>query len=335
MEHQLQPGTSAALQPAEGPATWHGGEQSRRPDWILHLSSSQKAELEQAAERVRASGLKLEDAGSADFSLPSLAPLLAAVGQELSQGRGFVLVRGLSVADYTADEIGTIFWGIGSCLGTGVAQSAAGDRLGHVIDRGSKERYYTAGGAIEFHMDPADVVGLLCLRGAPEGGQSRIASAAAIHNTMLSERPDLLKLLCRGFHCSRRGHGDSVTDWRVPVFATTGDRLECYFLPITIRQAAEEGFPLSGMEQQAIDYLQAVAARPGIFLDMDFQPGDMQFLNNRVILHARTDYRDHPDPALKRHLLRLWLMMPDWPARSHRMQLHRRTDRAGGGVASS
>jgi hypothetical protein len=324
---------SAAL--ALGPAAWQGEIQSQRTDWIFHLSPAQKAELEQAARHVRASGLKLEDAGPADFSLPSLAPLLAAVNRELSQGRGFVLVRGLAVADYTPDEIGTIFWGIGCCLGTGVAQSSAGDRLGHVIDRGSRERYYTAGGAIEFHMDPADVVGLLCLRGAPEGGQSRIASAAAVHNVMLVERPDLLQLLYRGLHCSRRGHGDSVTEWRVPVFAPAGGTLECYFLPITIRQAAEEGFPLSEMEQQAIDYLQAVAARPGIYLDMDFQPGDMQFLNNRVILHSRTDYRDHPDPALKRHLLRLWLMMPEWPGRSAGMRLHRRTDRAGGGVSSS
>ena len=40
---------------------------------------------------------------------------------------------------------------------------------------------------------------------------------------------------------------------------------------------------------------------------MDFQPGDIQWLNNSVILHAREAYDDDPDPARRRHLLRLWL----------------------------
>jgi hypothetical protein len=321
------------LQPAAGPAVWYGKDQSQENDWIIHLSAEQQAELARAANQVRSCGLKLEEARRADFSLPTLAPVLARIKRELYAGRGFVLVRGLAISNHSVDEMGTIFWGIGTCLGTGVAQSSAGDRLGHVINRGSTDRYYTAGGAIEFHMDPVDVVGLLCIRSALAGGQSRIASAAAIHNVMLAERPDLLQLLYRGFHCSRRGHGDQVTEWRVPVYAPNAERLESYFLPITIRQAAEEGFPLAADEQEAIAYLQAVATRPGIYLDMDFQPGDFQLLNNRSIFHARTDYQDHPDPDLKRHLLRLWLMMPDWPERCREMRLHRRTDRAGGGVA--
>jgi hypothetical protein len=326
---------SNSPQSAFGPAVWNGADQSQKTDWIVHLSNEQQAELARAANQVRTSGLKLEEARRSDFSLPTLAPVLSRIKRELYAGRGFVLVRGLGISDHSADEMGTIFWGIGTYLGTGVAQSAAGDRLGHVIDRGSTDRYYTAGGAIEFHMDPVDVVGLLCIRSALAGGQSRIASAAAIHNVILAERPDLLELLYRGFHCSRRGHGDQVTEWRVPVYAQNAGELESYFLPITIRQAAEEGYPLARDEQEAIDYLQSVAARPGIYLDMDFQPGDFQLLNNRSIFHARTDYQDNPDPDLKRHLLRLWLMMPDWPERCSAMRLHRRTDRAGGGVAAN
>jgi len=40
---------------------------------------------------------------------------------------------------------------------------------------------------------------------------------------------------------------------------------------------------------------------------MEFQPGDIQLLNNAKILHAREAYTDHDDPAERRHLLRLWL----------------------------
>ena len=323
------------IRPVSGPAVWAGDELYRESDWIVQLDRDQIIELECAADYVRSSGLKLDDATRTDFNLPTVAPVLEAARFELEKGRGFVLIRGLPVSNYTSDEIGTIFWGIGTYLGTGVSQSAEGDRLGHVVNRGATDRYYTAGGPIEFHMDPVDVVGLLCLRAALEGGKSRIVSSLALHNIMLKERPDYIELLYRGYYCSRRGHGEKVTEWRIPVYAKGEGGLESYYLPITIRQAEEEGCPLTDIERQAMDYLQAVASRPGVYLDMDFRPGDMQFLNNRVIFHARTDYRDDPDPDLRRHLLRLWLMMTGWPERPGPMHLHGRTDKAGGGVQSA
>jgi hypothetical protein len=111
--------------------------------------------------------------------------------------------------------------------------------------------------------------------------------------------------------------------------------MESYFLPITIRQAEGDGIALSEAEQEAMKFLQNVAARKRVFLDMDFRPGDIQFLNNRLIFHARSDYTDSPDPTLRRLLLRLWLMMPDWPNRHPAMNLHKKTDRAGGGVQAA
>jgi len=40
---------------------------------------------------------------------------------------------------------------------------------------------------------------------------------------------------------------------------------------------------------------------------MVLEPGDIQFLNNYVVVHSRTDYVDHDDPERLRRLLRLWL----------------------------
>ena len=42
-------------------------------------------------------------------------------------------------------------------------------------------------------------------------------------------------------------------------------------------------------------------------LDMDFAPGEIQFINNYTVMHSRSAYEDHPDPALRRDLIRLWL----------------------------
>lgn len=264
-----------------------------------------------------------------------MAPKLTATAAVLERGSGFILLRGLPAESLPQDLLQIIYWGIGTHLGVGVSQSAAGDRLGHVFDRGTqdKERYYTRGGALEFHMDPVDVVGLLCLRSALSGGASRIVSAGEVHNLIQAERPELLQVLYRGFHHSRSAYGEATPSARVPVFAQGAQGIECYFLPVTIRQAAQEqGQPLSAIEQEAMAFVDQVANRPGVFLDMDFRVGDIQFLSNRCILHSRTDYTDHPEPERKRHLLRLWLMMPRWPPRAAAMRFHERVDRAGGGV---
>jgi hypothetical protein len=316
---------------ARGGAVWRGADQPPR-QWIVALDSEDCAELIRNAERLR--GRSLDTIQQADFLLPRVGGRLVAVATTLEKGSGFILLRGLPAERLSQDLLQIIFWGVGTHLGVGVSQSAAGDRLGHVFDRGAvdKERYYTRGGALEFHMDPVDVVGLLCVRTAASGGASRIVSAGQVHNLIRAERPELLQLLYRGFHNSRRGHGETVPSERVPVFAQGSHALECYFLPVTIRQATEQGHPLSALEEEALAFVDEVANRPGVFLDMDFRAGDMQFLNNRTILHARTDYVDYPEPERKRHLLRLWLMVPKWPSRPEVMNFHGRVDRAGGGV---
>jgi len=57
----------------------------------------------------------------------------------------------------------------------------------------------------------------------------------------------------------------------------------------------------------AMDLIETIANDPAFHVEMDFRPGDIQLLNNSVILHAREAYEDDPDPARRRRLLRLWL----------------------------
>ena len=323
---------TTSIPEARGPAVWRGADQDAA-DWIVPLDADDCAELVRAAETLR--GRPLDSIRRADFAISRVTRKLADIAAVLERGTGFVLLRGLPADDLPQDVLAIIYWGLGAHLGIGVSQSAAGDRLGHVYDRGAtadKWRYYTRGGALDFHMDPVDVVGLLCLRTAMSGGASRIVSAGEVHNVIRAERPDLLQALYRGFHHSRRGHGEAVPSARVPVFAQGGRSMECYFLPVTIRQAVEEGYPLSAIEEEAMAFVDEVANRAGVFLDMDFRVGDIQFLSNRTILHSRTDYVDHPEPERKRHLLRLWLMMPQWSPRPAAMTIHERIDQAGGGV---
>lgn len=312
---QVQP----RKQPISGPSVWTGDDYAGRDDWIYRLSAAHLAELEDAVAKIPVEVPALYDVTADDFPLPSLGPDLAKLGEVLERGRGFVLIRGLTPERYGDDRLAAIFWGIGAHLGVGLAQSTKGDRLGHVTDLSGpgsdirQMRNYELGGDLRMHTDlNNDVVGLLMLRAAKSGGESRIASSMAIHNIILLERPEFLEPLYRGyyFHLLRkeRADGPNRTAHRVPVFSDYQGALSCHFNPSPVERAAERaGVTLSALEEGAFRYFGEVAKRPGVYLDMDLRPGDIQFLNNHVILHGRTDYEDWPEPERRRHLLRLWL----------------------------
>ena len=322
-----------------GPCVWQGSDYRNPADWVYTLSAAALADIDRAMRRVRDAGLNLDDVTPAEFDLPALAGDLAAMAEILHAGRGFVRLQGIDRARYSDDELGIILWGLGTHLGIGVSQSQRGDRLGHVQDRGEVGRYYGIGGPIEVHMDPSDVTGLMCLTSARHGGATPLMSSFAVHNAILAERPDLLAVLYRGFHYGSETvikGGLPITEHRIPVFNFVAGEPDCFFLPAAIRGPnGEPRDALPAVEREAIDYLQAVAGRPEMKIDMVIEPATAQFINNRVILHARADYQDWPEPERKRHLLRLWLMMPGWPKRPPQVQMLRSTDRAGGGIAKA
>ncbi len=323
-----------------GPLAWRGAQFGPRQQWQFTLAETHLAEIAQAVAALEGRNLGLLEITKADFPLPHLARELAEMGKTLHSGRGFVLMTGIDVERYPEDVLRKIFVGIGAHFGISVSQSHRGDYLGDVIDRkeAGNERPYRRGGMISMHRDPSDIVGLFCYRNAKWGGLSRVASAATVWNVFLSERPDLLAPLIEGFHFYRptadRGASPPLTAVKLPVFAADMDgQLHCSFIPELIRSGARhDGGNLSPLAAEALDFFEAVTNREGIFLDMEFRPGDMQFLNDRTTIHGRTDYQDWPERERRRHLFRLWLMCPRWPRPSVRLNVFDEADRAGGGI---
>ena len=324
------------LQTLEGPAIWSSDDFQSDGEWIYHFSEAAIADVDQAIKRIRDQSITLDDITADDFNLPALAEELQQMKQILADGRGFVMLKGLSVEKYSDQEFEIILYGIGTHLGVGVSQSQLGDRIGQVKDVGGVGRYYTAGGPIEVHMDPVDITGLLCLRQAKTGGESWIMSAGNIHNLLLEENSEHLEVLYRGFHYGgTQGSNLSFrTPHRLPVFANSASGPVCFYLPKAILGWSDlPGSELDDIETEALEHLNGIAQRQQVYLKMDLQPGDIQFLNNRKLLHARSDYEDHPEPDRARHLLRLWLMAPEWPPLPEEMNFLPSTDRAGGGIA--
>jgi hypothetical protein len=178
-----------------------------------------------------------------------------------------------------------------------------------------------------------DIVALMCLRAAKSGGISRIASAAAVHNRLLEERPDLLAALY-GDYVFRRMEldaelGSGVLVKKVVIFSRQSGELTCNVSGSYPRRAVAAGDTvLTHLQSEALAALQRLAASPELQLDMSIGEGDIQFLNNRAVLHGRTGYEDWPEVTRRRHLMRMWLQVPSWPRLPDNQGMHTAADHA-------
>jgi len=300
-----------------GPAAWYGADLAKRRDWIVELGVEDVAELDRAIQSFAGSGLEMDRISPATFKLPNLAARLEHMLEEILHGRGFVLVRGFPVERYSFEQAAIGYLGFGSYLGSFRSQNAKGHLLGHVKDIGldikdSTTRYYQTNRQLDYHTDSCDIVGLICLKTAKQGGASRIVSSATLYNEIFKRRPDLLPQLFHPFPTDRRGEvPPGMLPWfDVPVFNWYGGELTTIYVGQYIR-SAQDNYPaarrLTAAEREALAVFDELADAPELRLQMDFQPGDMQFLHNHQILHSRTDFVDWDEPARRRHLLRLWL----------------------------
>lgn len=300
-------------EPVTGAVAWKGSELVRDQSWIYRFTERNLDEIESALRKARGARVPPHRIRPDDFPLPSMKSELAEIAHELEWGRGFVQMKGMRVDRLSEDDIRLAYAGIASYLGTAVSQNAKGDLLGDVRDLGldirkQGVRGYQTSTASPFHADESDVVGLLCLRPARSGGASCIVSSMAVYNALLARYPWYVALLYRPFCFDWRGEQPegSPPVYRWPVFEYFDGRLTCRYSRRMIEFAQKTtGLQLARVEIEAFDILDRLIEE--FRLDIQFESGDIQFLNNYVILHSRTEFEDYPEPDRRRHLLRLWL----------------------------
>jgi hypothetical protein len=307
--------------PLQGAAVWRTAGVTVASDWSIELTDTQRIAIVEAARAAMAAGVTLATLTRSQFSLGVLAETIAEWSTELERGRGFVLLRRFPIDLLTEQETELAYAGFGSHFGTPVGQNKDAELLTHVRDErlpasAGKVRLYRTRERQDFHSDGADIIGLLCLHPARRGGESRIVSSGAIYNEILRTRPDLLEALYEPTGWDRQG---DVPSGELPWFllAPINDVQglpRVFYLGWYIRDAQRHpDVPrLTAAQSEAMELLEALANDPTFHLEMDFQPGDVQLLNNGRILHAREAYEDDEDLAERRHLLRLWLAAHDF-----------------------
>jgi len=312
--------TDAARAPIGGPAVWHAADVADPTAWTIELDERQRAQLVEVARAAHHAGRTAATLTPQDVPLPALADVLGQTVLHLDQGRGFVLLRRFPVDLLAPEEVELAYFALGLHLGTPVSQDAAGTLLGHVRDErvertGPEVRLYRTRERQDFHTDGADIIGLLCLHGAKAGGESQLASSYAVYNEILRRRPDLLEVLYEPMWWDRNGEESPGDDpaFPLPVLHDVDGQPRVFYIGWYIRDAQRHAqVPrLTSAQIEALDLIEDLANDPAFHIGMDFQPGDVQLLNNAKILHAREAYDDHEELGLRRHLLRLWLSAHD------------------------
>ena len=308
-----RPHSGAPSEPVAGPAAWRGDALAGEA-WCVTLDSDAVAEIEAGLDDAEATGRPLAAWKRDDVPLPELSARIDEWRGVLSEGRGFLLLRGLPVERWGRERSERFFWSLGLHLGTPGAQNPNGDLLGHVEDTGDDEkdpqvRLYRTSAEIAYHCDAADAVGLLCLNRGLRGGASRIASSVSVWNELRATRPELAARLFEPMRLDLRNEErPGMRGWIevVPCRHDAG-QLRTFYHSDYFRSVERhaEAEPFTDLERELLDAYDEIAQRPGVYLDMELEPGDVQLLSNHTIVHARTGYEDAPNA--RRHLLRLWL----------------------------
>ena len=307
----------------EAPLAWTGAE---LPDdaGLISLGGDCLDELYELAGLLAANPLPVVALRPDDFALKACRALMAGVAEQLDHGCGFAVIDRLPMERFEGDIANKLYWLLAAMVARPVAQSWDGKMLYDVRDRGKPPgngvRPDITNVAQNLHTDnsynlcPPNYVALFCRQTAMNGGISQLVSFYAAHNRMRAEAPELLTRLYEDFTFDRqREHApDDVMTTDHPMFAWDGARL----LSRLSKRQVMGGYALAGSAMDntttaALEAFEDIMMAPGMRKEFQFQPGQIQIVNNLTCGHARTAFTDWPQasdhPDRRRPLVRLWL----------------------------
>lgn len=306
-----------SLPPVSTAAAWRGDRLATSAEWIYRLSDAQVAELETLGTRFVEANPDLRTVQIEEYPLIETAEAAAEWRHEVDYGRGFVLVRGLRTHLYSDPLSAAIYYILGLHMGDPIRQNEMGDLIDHVYATSDKTmddptaKSSKVRDKLVYHSDSSDIVALMCLRPARSGGASCLVSGAEIYNEILRRRPDLAPLLLEPFHWDwKRQDAEAPADtYTSPIISMVDGVFSMYAGSLYILTAQDyPGVPpLTEDQREVLRLFDEITYEPGMAIEMDFRPGDIQWLSNYAALHARTSFADWPEPQRRRHLLRLWL----------------------------
>jgi Taurine catabolism dioxygenase TauD, TfdA family len=298
------------------------GETIKERDWLLSIPSEVVKEVRAMLVKMRDDPLPVLLQEPSLYQLNDSKAFFTHIKDILDNGVGFVLLDRIPIEEMTEDEAKAVYWVLSKLFGRPVAQKWNGAMMMDVRDTGKKPtpgsgvRLSQTNVDLAYHSDnahndaPAEYVGLLALRGAKEGGLSRIMSFYTVHNYLRKNHPEKLKRLYKPFFWDRmREHRPEDSElYNAPIFSFDGSVLNARLGVHQIRNAY--ALVDGGMDketEEALAALDEAFSQEKDAVMMMMQPGQIQFLNNKTIGHSRTEFDDYDEPERKRLLVRMWL----------------------------
>jgi Taurine catabolism dioxygenase TauD, TfdA family len=308
----------------KGRTVWTKEElENNKSRWIRVFTESEVSEIEAAINVFETQQFQLADVSKSTFPLPNLSVSLLPVRDEVINGIGFVVLRGLPVKKWTTRQASIAYLGIGSYFGRRVSQNRSGHVLGHIKDLSEgKEvdgggRIYRTHKAQTYHSDDVDIVGLLCLETALSGGESQVVSSHHLFNTLQKRRPDVVEQLSipQWFYDRKGEKSHGQKEWmRTPGYyyydGILSMKWDSYYVG-ALQRFWEKGLlpPYTSLQHEAMTVTERACEE--LSLEMLLEVGDIQLVANTHNLHARSAYQDDNENGKKRWLQRLWLAVSE------------------------
>ena len=292
-------------------------------DWTVPLPETAVRELLAVRDELRRAPVPTFLLDPNDFALDACRATMAEVRRVTQSGPMFAVLDRLPMDELARQEAIDLYWLLSSLVARPVAQKLNGQMFYDVMDTGAKLkpgsgiRPTVTNVDLRFHNDnaynetPPEFVCLLCLHPAKQGGISQVMSVATVHDALTRQHPELMPRLYRPFWYDRHAEHQpgEPTTFAAPMFERGGDGTIKARLALSEIHAGYElrGERLDNETAAALAAVQSVFDQPELHVELGFEAGQIQYVNNRATGHARTEFTDFPEPERKRHLVRLWL----------------------------
>lgn len=301
--------------PIEEKCAWFGNDIINNNDWIIRLNDYLLSVLDAAHQHITNLGKKAPHFNKDDIHIKDekFLNFIDKISDQLENGYGFIVIKGLDVKRFNEEELIDIYYILGLYLGMPVTQNIQQQLLGYVENVGDvknkQTRVYRTNANLPYHSDMSDVVGLLSIRKAKEGGESSLVSFATVYNTILKEYPEYLAYY---YHPAYYNHLGEYEPSLSPIFSYWEGKLACRYLRQYIEVGHErKNIPLSRVQKDALNIFDEISHRNELRINMILEPGDIQLCNNYIVMHSRTSFVDYDEIDKNRKLVRLWLKMPN------------------------
>jgi hypothetical protein len=308
-------------QPIIGRQAWTRAD-VRDGDYRVVLSGEARRELLEAAATLRRQPVPLLALRADSLDLPACRAAMAEIRAMLGDGLRFAVLDRLPIEQLTLDEAKALYWILSSMLARPVAQKLDGTIVYDVHDTGKQAlpgsgvRPDKTNIELHFHNDNSynfmmpEVVGLLCVRQARDGGMSRVMSFATVYNALRERHREVLRRLYEPFCFDRQRefHPGEPETFSAPLFIRDGERLKARMSLHQIRGGyALQGRGMDNETTAAIEAIRDVFTDESLQYQFRLKEGEIQYVANREIGHSRTAFQDFEEIERRRLLVRLWL----------------------------